>query len=143
MALLCKEKKAGTIARESHSLLPEERGGILDKSFTPLRRLPSHSCNDIRQKLVLESRDPILELQLLLLQAGNLQLVGVRSRFESGNFHVQLPMLAAELGQQLANVSFVLTLHARIFRLRRDPWHPFGRNIIGNGHGGKSTKRAG
>ena len=71
-----------------------------------------NSGNDVRQKLIFQRRDPILEHQLFPLQSRNLELISKRLLLKPGDLGIEVAMLGTELHQQLTNVSFVLTLHA-------------------------------
>ncbi len=71
-----------------------------------------NSGDDVREKLIFQRRNAVLEDQLFPLQPRNLELIGKSLLLEPGDLGVEVAMLGTELHQQLTNVSFVLTLHA-------------------------------
>ncbi len=75
------------------------------------------SGNNIRGQLILNGRDLILELQLPLFQAFDLQLIGVRRRLECDDGAIEIPMFDLELHEKLTQFAFVRSLHPAMLNL--------------------------
>ncbi len=63
--------------------------------------------NDVRQQLVLDRIDPVLQRQFALLQAFDLQLIGRNDRLESDDFRVEGPVLGNQAREHVAQVSVI------------------------------------
>ena len=68
------------------------------------------SGDDVRQQLIFDRLDLILERQLLFLESPQQQLVRRAGRFERHDFVVEHTMFVAQLHKLVAQLTIVLTL---------------------------------
>lgn len=69
------------------------------------------SRDDIGGKLILDRRDLIFELQLLLFEPFNLQLISGSSSLQRDDLAVEVAMLSPELHEKLTQFAFIRSLH--------------------------------